>query len=271
MAIPAKRNKAAVLCVATVLCINLLLFFTKLFIGLSANSISIYSDAINNLFDSVGALLTVCFISFLNNSSFADKCEQLLTFIISCLICFTGGYFLYSSTERLMYPTPVWYTTKYFVVLCITSAVKLMLFIILRRVAVKNNSAVVKLISTDSLLDFFIGCTTVLTLLLSAGGKYAADAVCGILISIIILISAIKSAVTAVKMLINYVSKEKREQIKNGLCKNNCVKHIQSLKFVSNNICIATIELKSDAEDTIAQALQNIKSETNITVFIERE
>ena len=50
------KSKALLLSVSGVLLINLILFLVKLSVGLSANSISIYSDAINNLFDCIRAV-----------------------------------------------------------------------------------------------------------------------------------------------------------------------------------------------------------------------
>ena len=112
-----------------------------------------------------------------------------------------------------MYPTPVWYTPKYLVLMCVTAAAKLILFLVLKKAASVYSLRLVRLMATDSALDFCIGCTTVLTLLLSKNGKYAFDALCGIAISIFILISAVKGIINAVKLLLNYKSKEKREEI----------------------------------------------------------
>ncbi|MBO5433575.1 MAG: cation transporter [Clostridia bacterium] len=95
------KNKALLFSVLGVLLINLILFLVKLSVGLSANSISIYSDAINNLFDCISAVLTLCSFSVLSVGAYAEKTEQLLSFLISCFIGFSGAYFLYSSAERL--------------------------------------------------------------------------------------------------------------------------------------------------------------------------
>ena len=44
---------------AAVFTVNFLLFGVKLYIGLASNAISIFSDAINNLFDALSCLLAV--------------------------------------------------------------------------------------------------------------------------------------------------------------------------------------------------------------------
>lgn len=267
---PQSKNKTVFYSAIAVLCVNLILFFTKLFIGLSANSISVYSDGINNLFDSICGILTVAFM-YIGSGYSSKKVEQLLSFLISCFIGFSGAYFLYSSAERLMYPTPVWYTQKFFILLCVTTATKLILFFILKKSLHKNGSPIIRLMSTDSLLDFFIGCTTLLTLMLSKNGKYAIDAICGIIISTVILISAVKGIVNAVKLLINHVSKEKRKTIERIITSNNITEFISSIQFVDNDICVVTAELPKASDVILQEVCEQIKQQTGINTFINRK
>jgi divalent metal cation (Fe/Co/Zn/Cd) transporter len=171
---------------------NLLLFFTKLYIGLGANSIAIYSDGINNFFDCLSAAVTIICLSFLwsntdlSSRSYISKAEDFLTFIISAIIGFTGLYFAYSSIERLFYPTSVSYRTKYLYILIVTAFAKLIMCAVLKALNQKSKSDILKLMSLDCILDFFITSVTAMTLLISTYGNYAADALCGIIISIII-------------------------------------------------------------------------------------
>ena len=262
------KNKVLLFSVSGVLLINLILFLVKLFVGLSANSISIYSDAVNNLFDCISAVITLCSFSVLSSGTYAEKTEQFLSFLISCFIGFSGAYFLYSSAERLMYPTPVWYTPKYFLLICVTAAAKLILFLILKKVSARHSLQLVRLMSTDSALDFCIGCTTVLTLLLSKNGKYAFDALCGIAISIFILISAVKGIISAVKLLINYKSKEKREQIEALLLSYKSISRISKMRFTDGDICIVEVEMSKENESSIEEICRTVKQQTDINIFI---
>ena len=262
------KNKALLISVSSVLLINLILFLVKLSVGLSANSISIYSDAINNLFDCISAVLALCSFSVLSTGAYAEKAEQLLSFLISCFIGFSGAYFFYSSAERLMYPTPVWYTPKYLILIIVTAAIKLIMSLILRKTSAVYSLKLVRLMATDSALDFCIGCTTVLTLLLSKNGKYAVDALCGIAISIFIFISAVKGIISAVKLLINYKSKEKREEIENLLLSQNSIKHIHKIRFTDGNICIAQVEISKENETNLEEIAKAVKQQTDINIFI---
>ncbi len=203
----------------SVFAVNLMLFALKLYVGLSSNSISIYSDGVNNLFDSITGILSFCvFIAVARKSDIfsrfrADKYEQLLSFIISVTIMFSAFYFAYNSLERLTYPTPVTYSVKYLLIILATAAVKLVLFAFMRLFAVKLKSEVIRLISLDSLLDFFITGVTVITLILSKDGKYTLDAFCGLGISVVILISAVRNVISAVKSLTCEIGNDEREAI----------------------------------------------------------
>ena len=265
------KNRTLLISVSAVLLINLILFLVKLSVGLSANSISIYSDALNNLFDCISAVLTLCSFSVLSTGAYAEKTEQLLSFLISCFIGFSGAYFFYSSAERLMYPTPIWYTPKYLLLISITAAIKLVMFLILKKTSAKYSLNLVRLMATDSALDFCIGCTTVLTLLLSRNGKYAVDALCGIAISIFIFISAIKGIISAVKLLINYKSKEKREEIENLLLSHSSIQRIHKIRFTDGNICIAQVEISKENETNLEEITKAVKQQTDINIFITEQ
>ena len=204
----------------SVLLVNIMLFAVKLYIGLSSNSISIYSDGINNLFDGfscVGAIL--CFYFAKNtdkifSEALSAKAEQLITFGISCTVFAVGFVFLYNSAERLMYPAPVWFSVKYFILLSVTAAVKLVLYFVLKKQAVKRSSSIIKIMSADSLADFFVTSVSVLTLFVSQKGGFSIDAVGGIAISIFILASSVKSLKEGILNLVALPEKQARELLK---------------------------------------------------------
>ncbi len=225
---------------------NLILFFIKLYVGLSTNSISIFSDAVNNLFDSLSGLLTfICLAAVMKEAnlfakSIVTKAEQLLSFIMSVIVAFAGFYFAYSSVERLMYPTPVWYTEKYLLMLILTAAAKIAMWLVYRIWSKTVTSPVVKVMSVDCILDFFITSVTVLTLFLSKNGSYSFDAIFGIVISTVIVVSAVKMMISQAGKLINYVSLDKRQAVENAL------------KTLSDGINTKNVTYYSDEEHTEA-------------------
>ena len=214
-----KRNdKITVITCAAAFALNVALFSVKLYVGLSANSISIYSDAVNNMFDSLSGLAAfICFAALLSSTSEAaraiiKKAEQFFSFVMSVIILLTGLYFAYNSLERLFYPTPISYLTHYLVLLMITVAVKLIMFFAYRGVYRVTGSPIIKVMAADSILDFFITLATVMSLTVSQYAEFAIDAVFGIVISIALIISALKLAKKSGAVMLDFVGSEKREE-----------------------------------------------------------
>ena len=84
-----KNDKITVITCAAAFALNVALFSVKLYVGLCANSISIYSDAVNNMFDSLSGLAAfICFAALLSSSSegtraIIKKAEQFFSFVMS--------------------------------------------------------------------------------------------------------------------------------------------------------------------------------------------
>ncbi len=249
----------------------MLLFAIKLYVGLSSNSISIYSDGINNLFDSLAGIISFVFLSLalrskdVFSSHRAEKTEQLLNFIICIILSFSGFYFAYNSLERLFYPTPVWYRTTYLYLLCLTLGMKLILFVFLKASAKKLDSDILKAISADSITDFFITLFTVMTLVLSSRVNFAVDAYCGFAISLIIIVQAFRMIASAVRKLLGLPDEEEREALTELLAGLE----VKKIKFIcSDDEKIALVHLGEGAAEEAM--LEKIKNQTDITVAFIR-
>ncbi|MBR2892631.1 MAG: cation diffusion facilitator family transporter [Clostridia bacterium] len=254
--------------------VNSALFAVKLFIGLSVNSISIYSDGINNLFDSLsGGLALICLMLLskdrtLSAGPLIRNCENLLSFIMSVIVGITGFAFAYSSLERLMYPTPLWYRKKYMYLLIVTAAVKLIMHFAFKALGKKSHSPVLKVMAFDSLLDFFITAVTVMSLAVSGRGSYSIDAFCGIGISLVLIVSAVKMIFSSAGRLTGYVSKGKRLHTQELLFEHCGEDNVVSLTFLSGGEkpeALAELSSRTEISETV---LTQIENETGITVHI---
>ena len=205
-----KNDKITVITCAAAFALNVALFSVKLYVGLCANSISIYSDAVNNMFDSLSGLAAfICFAALLSSSSegtraIIKKAEQFFSFVMSVIILLTGLYFAYNSLERLFYPTPISYLTRYLVMLTVTVAVKFVMFFAYRGVYRITGSPIIKVMAADSILDCFITLATVMSLTVSQYVEFAVDAVFGLVISAVLITSAV---------MLDFVGSGKREEI----------------------------------------------------------
>lgn len=253
--------------------VNFVLFGVKLYIGLSTNSIGIFSDSVNNLFDSLSGMLTfVCLTAAirskdLSSAALVGKTEQLCSFIMAIAITFTGLYFAYTSLERFMYPTAVWFTPLYAGVLLGTAAVKLLAFFYLRTLAKKEKSSVAKLMMTDCVLDFGITMVTALTLYVSYKGTYAVDAAAGLAISAVIVVSAVKSVISAGGNLINRVPVKNREAFRLALKNSGLEESVSSVRFITEDGgIIALLTVSCDYADNTAEEITSASGINTIIV-----
>lgn len=192
----------------SVIFVNLSLFLTKLYIGISSSSLCIYSDSINNLIDtlSAAAALTGLYFSFKPPSEeFPNgykKINDLTGFVMSCSVLITGLYLGYMAVERLLYPVPVAFQIKYCVLLLITIAVKITVGLTLGFTGLGSKMIIYKTIITDSFTDAAVTAMSILSFIVSARGLMRFDAGFGIIISLIITVNAVKLLKTTVSILI---------------------------------------------------------------------
>ena len=187
------------------LILNLSLFLVKLYIGISANSLSIYCDAINNLGDTFAcgvALLGFVLIKKSGERQSA-RAQSLCTFVISLFIAVTGIYFVYNGSERLLYPLPVSYSLKYAVAISATIVVKILMGLMYKAFDKRVNSPVLKALALDSFLDCFITLAALMSLILIQRVNFAVDGTFAIITGSIITVSAIKNIISEAKFLVN--------------------------------------------------------------------
>lgn len=267
------NTRAVCRVLVSVLIVNFLLFGVKLYIGLASNSISIFSDAVNNLFDALSAALTFTVLLLMlraadrNASGMLQKGEQLFSFLISIVVTLTGLYFAYSAAERFMYPAPVWYTRLYLWVLVGSALVKLGLAWFLRAKSRALASPVLKMICFDSVLDFFITCFTVLTLLLSGAEHFSFDALFGLVISIAIIVPAVKMLRSSGAALINFVPAAKREKLNLALEESGAAESLLYVKYLCSGDeteCFAFFSAPPPGRQALAK---RVLDETGINLY----
>lgn len=202
----AQKNRTVT--VIIVAAINLLLFFIKLFVGISVNSIAIYTDAINSFADCGVCIATAIGFGLIGTGANPKypfgkgKGEELLGLLISAVIIVTGCTFAYASAERLMYPVPVWYSSLYATIIAATAAVKLFLAFFIKMSVRNHDSDVIKGISADSTLDFFVTLCTLISFTLTDKTSFSVDGLAGLLISTVLIIQGIISAANTIKKLV---------------------------------------------------------------------
>lgn len=263
---PMKKRLSPLLIFAGI--VNFILFFIKLYIGIRTNSQSIYTDSINNLMDTLSLCLALIGVAFINKPATYrfkygfGKVENFTAFIMSLLMTVAGLSFAYSSLGRLMTPIPVWYFTKYALIIGFTCLAKLTLGMVFYIRYKKVKSAVLKTVMLDSFLDCGITAVTIVSFTLSNKLGYGFDALLGLVISIIISVSGIRLIISSASALIGKNEEEVEEKVLetvNEICKGTPfkVKNVDIHTYGSKKT-FATIYLISDSHNINFWEIKNI-------------
>jgi len=138
---------------------NLLLFALKLLAGTLAGSVSVTADALNNLSDASGSIVTL--LGFKMAGKPADehhpfghaRAEYLSALGVSVLILFIGVELVKSSVEKIFRPVPVEFSLLTALILLGSVAVKLWMALFNRKLGKRIGSTALMAASADSRND----------------------------------------------------------------------------------------------------------------------
>jgi len=172
---------------------NIILFIAKYIVGTLSNSISIISDAFNNLSDSASCILTL--FGYKISSKPADKdhpfghgrMEYLTSLIISAIIVFVGLELFKGSLQKLLNPEEVKFSIAALVSLIISIGIKLWLSLFNTTLGKKINSVVMLATAKDSRNDVITTISALIALVFSIFSDLPLDALMGIFVSLFIL------------------------------------------------------------------------------------
>ena len=138
---------------------NLLLFLLKLLAGTLAGSVAITADALNNLSDASGSVLTLIGFKVADKPADAHhpyghaRAEYLSGLAVAVLILFIGFELAKSAVEKIFSPMEVAFTALTAGILLASIAVKLWMFLFNRNLAKRIGSAALAASAADSRND----------------------------------------------------------------------------------------------------------------------
>ncbi len=177
---------------------NIVLFIGKLFAGLISGSITIVSDAINNLTDSGSSAISL--IGFKLSAKPADKdhpfgharYEYITGLLVAVVILIIGVFLCKESIEKIITPTDVLADTLVYVILSVAVVMKFFQFLLYRNFAKTINSDTLMANAVDSRNDTIITCATLITTIVMATTGLNIDGYVGLALAIFVLFSGIK-------------------------------------------------------------------------------
>ncbi len=190
---PAVREKYGRLSSIVGIVCNALLFGIKYFIGTISGSISIVSDAFNNLSDGASCLVTL--FGFRLAAKPADKdhpfghgrMEYLTSMIIAAVIFLMGFELLKSSVGKITAPEPVMFSAAAVISLIASIGVKLWMSAFNGKLGRKISSPVMLATARDSRNDVFATGAALIGLTASLFTELPVDGVMGLIVSVLII------------------------------------------------------------------------------------
>ncbi len=202
------RTAYGVLSSVVGICCNVFLFLVKLIIGLLLNSVSVMSDAFNNLSDAASSVIGFVGVRMAGRPADKDhpfghgRIEYVAALIVSFLVIEVGLTFFKSSFNKILHPEALSFQAVSLVILALSIGVKLWLAFFNRKLGRRTGSKVMEATAADSLGDVLVTGATILSVLLYGIFGFNIDGFIGLAVSVVVMVAGINIARDTLKPLI---------------------------------------------------------------------
>lgn len=187
---------------------NILLFTTKLTIGLILKSLAVTADAFNNLSDAASSIISFIGVRMAGKPADAEhpfghgRIEYIAALIVSFLVIEVGFTFFKSSVSKIMHPEEITFDLVPFVILILSILVKLWMAFFNNKLGKRIDSKVMLATAADSLGDVITTSATVLSIVICHFTSINVDAIAGLIVSGIVIWSGVSIAKDTLEPLI---------------------------------------------------------------------
>ncbi|GMB10635.1 MAG: cation diffusion facilitator transporter [Candidatus Improbicoccus devescovinae] len=229
------RKKSGILSGVFGIILNLLLFSSKLMIGIFSFSIATMADAFNNLSDAGSSIIT--FICFKTASTPPDKehpfghgrIEYVSGLIVSIAIILTGLSFIKTSIERIFKPEEIVIDILSILILSISIIIKLWMGFFNHKISKLINSSAIQATANDSFMDSIATSTVILGIVTTKLTGFYLDPYAGLIVSVFIVLTGTKTLKESLDILLGKAPEpELIEKI------NNCIKDYPEILEITN-------------------------------------
>ena len=188
--------------------LNLVLVLFKAFVGFVSGSISILSDAVNNLSDSISSIVTIVGVLLANKKPDKEhpyghgKFEYVSTLIIAVIIFGTGASLLLKSVKKIISPEVSKFNVPMLIIIFAGILVKVFLATYFSRRGKKLKSDSLIASGKDALFDVIISSGTLIGALVTFCFGTTIDGFVGVLVSALVVKSAIEVSVNAINNIV---------------------------------------------------------------------
>jgi len=281
------RNSYGKLSGFTGIVCNLILFVIKLVAGIITGSISIISDAFNNLADMASSVVTL--LGFKLASKPADKehpfghgrMEYMSGFIVSAIIILVGFQLVKSSVEGIINPTPIKFSVISVVIIVASILTKVWMYFFNRYIGKRIASKAVIATAQDSLNDTIATTSVLISTFVSVFTPVNIDPYIGIIVSAFIIVGGFKFANEMLSQLLGEPpSEEFVADLKQRIMQSDmfCGMHDLIVHDYGPGRCFVSvhIEVPSDADmlkchEEIDECEKRVGQELNIILVIHMD
>ncbi len=189
------------LMVSTVgICCNIILFFTKIFVGLMVNSISVMADGFNNLSDAASSIIGFVGVKMAGKPADEEhpfghgRLEYIAAFIVAFLVIQVGFSLFKTSLEKILHPEKMVFKGISVLILLLSVCVKLWLAAFNRKLGKRIQSVVMKATAADSLGDVAATSAVMISLLFYGIWGLNIDGIVGIMVSLVVMWAGVSIA-----------------------------------------------------------------------------
>lgn len=252
---------------------NILAALLKVILYIFTGSISILSDAVNNITDCVSSIISIIGIKLAAKPRDRDhpyghgRLEYLISLVVSGIVLSVGFQFLRTSVGKILHPVAITYPKSTIVVLIITVFIKFWQASLYAQVARAIDSTTLKAQEKDSLSDTLITLVVIVAIVIEKFTGKILDGYVGVLVALFILYTAISLIYETISIILGRgLSEETKHEIKSKVSTYDGISNVHNMMvtdFGPDNI-IVLIDAALDYNLTLEEA-------HNIVDKVERE
>lgn len=266
---------------------NLFLFMTKVLMYFFTGSMSILSEALNNLSDCSSSIISIMGVKFAqkpNDKSHPyghGRIEYLITLVISGMVLVVGGNFVYFSFKKIIHPQALNYPFYTLVLLFLSLLVKIWQSGFYLKKSKLLNSLALKAQSKDSLSDCLITSVVLIGVIIQKFTGLKIDSYIGLLVALFIIYTAIELINQTISILIGKgLSEELRQEIISKVSSYEGISNVHSIIVTDfgpeNIIVILDAEIAynlslEDAHNIVDKVEREVSKPLNIKLIIHTD
>lgn len=252
---------------------NIIAAALKVILYIFTGSISILSDAVNNITDCVSSIIAILGIKLAAKPKDKDhpyghgRLEYLISLVVSGIVLSVGFQFLKTSVGKILHPVAISYPKSTLAILLMTVVIKFWQASLYSKVAKEIDSVTLMAQEKDSLSDTLITSVVIVSIVIEKFTGKILDGYVGLIVALFILYTAISLIYETISIILGRgLSDETKHEIKSKVSTYEGISNVHNIMvtdFGPDNI-VVIIDAVLDYDLTLEEA-------HNIVDKVERE